>query len=401
MQFVWLQSDFAFSRNPMMLRDDMPPLEGGEVDGSLILSLGGYKIYEGRVSMPMYINIAEIVDSFVPFFAEPRTFGDNGDAPYLELVEDWQTLEYYRRVDAVLSYGSGDDYKAYCYALKGGISKQNFSRIISLGKDIFSAKLLNPACNFFMTTRTPSWCISMPETELSPLYFILNDNEGLLISGVMGHEELMSANLIPGIYALSVETLRKWFYDNFGQLVNAYDVYKIVDGNKVFACRIVITHSDASKEHYRLKFRNSFGVMECIDLPGQMINEYSYPQDDEGLLYMRYDGNVDDFKSMRQRNYRSQHMIISTKICGVDRSNYFMDMVSSDEVYLERDNELFVRVIPSVEEMSVAVNPEAPIPVELGLDMVETECIIMPEVASGEEYAKGRIHTRQFNEPFN
>lgn len=398
MQFVWLQSDFAFSRNPMMLRDDMPALKGSEVDGSLVLSLGGRKIYEGRVSMPMYVDIAGIVDPCLSFFTEPRFRYEDGEGSYLKLVEDWQFIEDHRRIDAILSYGSGDDYEAYCYALKGGISKQNFNRIISLGEDIFSTKLLNPACNFFMTTRTQTWCISIPETEMSPLYFMLGENESLLISGLVGKEELMMDNPIPGIYALSVENLRKWYYDNFGQLVNAYDVYKVVQGNRAFACRIVITQADAVKEHYGLKFRNSFGIMERIDISGSMVNEYSYPDKDDEM-YVSCD--VDDFKNMRRRMHRSHHMVISTEICGTERSAYFMDMVSSEEVYLERDNGLLIRVIPAVEDIKIAAHQETPIPVELGLDMVEMECMIMPEVENGEEFMRGRIHSKQFNNPFN
>lgn len=399
MQFVWLQSEFAFSRNPMMLRQDMPALNGDEVDGSLVLSVGGYKVYEGRVSMPLYMNVAEIVDAYVPFFGEPRSFSAKEDAPCLELIEDWRAIEYRRRVDAVLAYGSGDDYEEYCYALKGGISKQNFRRITSLGDDIFSTRFLNPACNFFMTTRAQSWCIQIPEVELSPLYFILGTNEDIAISSIINDDEYSVSDLIPGIYALSVENLRKWFYDNSGQLVNAFNVYKIIKGKKLFACRIVITEVDATKERNVLKFRNSLGVMERIAVSDSLVNEFSYPQADD--TYSSYDGSVDDFKTVRSRMCRTQHMTINTNLSGSERVGYFMDMVSSEEVYLERANGLLIRVIPSVEDLKMAANSDAPIPIELGLDVVETESMIMPEIVTGEEFARGRIHSPQFNNPFN
>lgn len=398
MQFVWLQSDFAFSRNPMMLRQDMPALKGSEVDGSLILSLGGYKFYEGRVSMPMYINVAEIVDSYVPFLAEPRFLPANGEAPCLELVEDWQVIEDRRRVDAVLSYGSGDDYEAYCYVLKGGISKQNFRQVISLGDDIFSVRFLNPACNFFLTTRSQSWPLVMRETELSPLYFLLSPGESIVISSLLDGEEFAPSGLVSGIYALSVDNLRKWYYDNFGELVNAFDVYKVIQGENVFACRIVVTPVEPSKEWLMLKFRNSLGVMERICLPGVSVNQYSYSPDD--AMYQRYDNSVDDFRYERTRLPRAQSIQFTTLVEGAERAGYFMDMVSSEEVYIEGSG-LLIRVNPYVEDFAVAATPQAPIPAVLTLELVESESMIMPNVVSGEEFAKGRIHSSQFNNPFN
>lgn len=397
MEFVSIQSQYAFTGNPLILRHNMPAIEGSDVDGSLVLSLGGYKLYEARVSMPLNIDVAEIVDCVIDPLGTPR-FAD-GDS-FVALVEDWRMFEDRRRLDAVLTYGSGDDYESSCYVFKGGVSKQNFRSLMAMGEDIFTAKILNPAGNFFLTTRTHSWFVSIPETELSPLYFFVEPNEGIAVTGLLNGETIAENTLSPGIYALSVEMLRKWHFDNFGQIVNAFDIYKVFRGIKIFACRIVIEQEPLAKDYLTLRFRNSFGVMERMFVAGTIKYEFTHSGAEESR-YNRYDRDVADFTKERTKIEVSKSILISTIVRSTDRVKFLLDLLSSEDVYIENADESLIKVIPSVESLIIPHKMDMPTPIDLKLETVEADKAIMADIISDEEFSRGRIHSRQFDNHFN
>ena len=115
-------------------------------------------------------------------------------------------------------------------------------------------------------------------------------------------------------FALDIDALRKQFFDEYGVLSNSFDIYK--GDPSQYSCSIVIERSDPAQERYRLKFRNSLGVFEIIELAGELTITPDYAAADEAR-FSRYDAETDDFTADRERITRPQSLTIETGLCGL------------------------------------------------------------------------------------
>lgn len=151
-----------------------------------------------------------------------------------------------------------------------------------------------------MTTRTAGWRIVMKETELYPLYFISLERflYMTVVERTTGKTLIQDGNFDNGIFALDIDALRKQFFDEYGVLSNSFDIYK--GDPSQYSCSIVIERSDPARERYRLKFRNSLGVFEIIELAGELTITPDYAAADEAR-FSRYDAETDDFTADRER----------------------------------------------------------------------------------------------------
>jgi hypothetical protein len=347
-------------------------------------------IYNGMSSLPLNVNVAEILDANSEFFAEVP----DGNTDYICKIEDDRRID--QRIATIREFtDNGYEDNASVTVIPGGISKQNYKALDAMGTDIFLQRFYNPACNFFMTTRTIGWRIAMKETELMPLYF-LSEKEQFITLIELTQNIRYGAYIQRGVYAFDVSVLRRELYDDEGIISNMFDVYR--DGK--YACRIVIERSDATKERYRLKFRNSLGVFEVIEITGQMAITPEFDPDGDAV-FNRYDSVTDDYYSARERVSRPQSISIVTGSKRSDEVRFLMDMLSSEEVYLLDMISIPVRVIPSVDEMQYLATPDEPAIFTLKLDIADTETNIMQEIIDGTEGKKPRVFSKQFNDKFN
>lgn len=385
-----IKSGYAFARNPVVLRDDFPVGLFDPAGGSFTLSMDGGDFYGGRFSPPVSVDISEILDAFVPFFPDPP---DDASCPVV-MVEDAEELSC-RTVSASFEY-AGEVSDISFTVIPGGISRQNFRRMAATGQDIFNARFLNPRNNFFLTTRTAGWRVVVKETELAPLYFLLPEEDSLSVSESVSGSSLSFGPLAPGVYVLDVDALRRRFMAEKDVIANVFDIYRGVG----FSCRIVVERAAMSRDRCRLRFRNSLGVFEIVELTGALSVSPDYPES-EDASFRRYDPVAGGFCTVRGRVERRQSVNVSTGVKRPDEVRFLMDMLSSEEVYL-LDVGLFpLRVIPSVEEFSYRFRPDAPESFTLKLDMSDQEVNIMQEIADGSEGRRPRVFSGQFTEQFN
>lgn len=386
-----IKSGYAFSRNPIILREDFPENPDTISGGNLELMYGGSTIYEGRFSNRLSMDVAEVVDAVVSFFPEPPT--DNA-LPVCQ-IEDIDGMAD-REVCCRLDFGSyGYLYKFH--AIPGGVSRQNHKRLLQLGKDVFQARFLNPGCNFFLTTRTSSWRIVIRETELYPLYFLMHASGDQIriveaVSGAVYEED----GLDEGVAVLDIEAVRKYFVSKKQVLASEFDIYY----NSVFSCRIVVERCDPAKERYRLKFRNSLGVFEIIELVGELAISSRY-EESEDARFKRHDPDTGGFYSDRERVERAQTVAINTGVKNIEEARFLMDMLGSEEVYLLDMTPLPVKVIPTAEDLSYRKRPESPQRFEIKLEISSSEENIMQDIIDGRESRKPRIFSNHFSKQFN
>lgn len=368
----------AFTRNPIFLSVSSYSM------ATYSIRMNNEEIFKGNGIGEFRVNIAEIVETGI---TGARILPDNTD--HILAVSGLSAEVTIH----VVNEGEEEDNLSFT-AWKGGISKKEFKRLRNIGTDIFSLKFLNESCNFFFTTRSNDWRIMMRETELYPLCFIYPGHE-LKITELLTGQSLTVPGTTGSLYALNLEAVRLKFFTDYGVLANLFDVYS----GDTFALRIGIEQSPTVREHYRLRFLNSYGTYEVFSLEGE-ASVTPGMDEDEDAVFRRYDEITDDYYSDRIRTEIQEAVTIKTGFKRPQEIRFLLDLLSSDDVYLTGYGREEIKVIPSAEEFSYRVRPDAPQNVTLKLTFAEKESNWTGEITKS-GYRKPRVHSKEFSKQFN
>ena len=368
----------AFTRNPIFLSVSSSSM------ATYSIRMNNEEVFKGNGIGEFRVNIAEIVETGI---TGARILPDNMD--HILAVSGLSAEVTIH----VVNEGEEEDNLSFT-AWKGGISKKEFKRLRNMGTDIFSLKFLNESCNFFFTTRSNDWRIMMRETELYPLCFIYPEHE-LKITELLTGQSLAIPGTAGNFYALNLEAVRLKFFTDYGVLANLFDVYS----GDTFALRIGIEQSPTVRERYRLRFLNSYGVYEVFSLEGE-ASVTPGMDEDEDAVFRRYDEITDDYYSDRIRTEIQEAVTIKTGFKRPQEIRFLLDLLSSDDVYLSGYGREEIKVIPSAEEFSYRVRPDAPQNVTLKLTFTDKESNWTGEITES-GYRKPRVHSKEFSKQFN
>ncbi|WP_373123430.1 hypothetical protein [Bacteroides caccae] len=368
----------AFTRNPIFLSVSSYSM------ATYSIRMNNEEIFKGNGIGEFRVNIAEIVETGI---ASTQILPDNTE--HLLAVSGLSA----KVTIHVVNEGEEEDNLSFT-AWKGGISKKEFKRLRNMGTDIFSLKFLNESCNFFFTTRSNDWRIMMRETELYPLCFIYPGHE-LKITELLTGQSFAVPGTAGNFYALNLEAVRLKFFTDYGVLANLFDVYS----GDTFALRIGIEQSPTVRERYRLRFLNSYGTYEVFSLEGE-ASVTPGMDEDEDAVFRRYDEITDDYYSDRIRTEIQEAVTIKTGFKRPQEIRFLLDLLSSDDVYLAGYGREEIKVIPSVEEFSYRVRPDAPQNVTLKLMFADKESNWTGEITES-GYRKPRVHSKEFSKQFN
>lgn len=368
----------AFTRNPIFLSVSSYSM------ATYSIRMNNEEVFKGNGIGEFRVNIAEIVETGI---TDARILSDNTE--HLLAVSGLSAEVTIH----VVNEGEEEDNLSFT-AWKGGISKKEFRRLRNMGTDIFSLKFLNESCNFFFTTRSNDWRITMRETELYPLCFIYPGHE-LKITELLTGQSLAVPGTTGSLYALNLEAVRLKFFTDYGVLANLFDVYS----GDTFALRIGIEQSPTVREHYRLRFLNSYGTYEVFSLEGE-AGVTPGMDEDEDAVFRRYDEITDDYYSDRIRTEIQEAVTIKTGFKRPQEIRFLLDLLSSDNVYLSGYGQEEIKVIPSAEEFSYRVRPDAPQNVTLKLTFAEKESNWTGEITES-GYRKPGVHSKEFSKQFN
>ena len=368
----------AFTRNPIFLSVSSSSM------ATYSIRMNNEEVFKGNGIGEFRVNIAEIVETGI---TDARILSDNTE--HLLAVSGLSAEVTIH----VVNEGEEEDNLSFT-AWKGGISKKEFRRLRNMGTDIFSLKFLNESCNFFFTTRSNDWRITMRETELYPLCFIYPGHE-LKITELLTGQSLAVPGTTGSLYALNLEAVRLKFFTDYGVLANLFDVYS----GDTFALRIGIEQSPTVREHYRLRFLNSYGTYEVFSLEGE-ASVTPGMDEDEDAVFRRYDEITDDYYSDRIRTEIQEAVTIKTGFKRPQEIRFLLDLLSSDNVYLSGYGREEIKVIPSAEEFSYRVRPDAPQNVTLKLTFAEKESNWTGEITES-GYRKPGVHSKEFSKQFN
>ncbi len=368
----------AFTRNPIFLSVSSCSM------ATYSIRMNNEEIFKGNGIGEFRVNIAEIVETGI---TGARILPDNMD--HILAVSGLSAEVTIH----VVNEGEEEDNLSFT-AWKGGISKKEFKRLRNMGTDIFSLKFLNESCNFFFTTRSNDWRIMMRETELYPLCFIYPEHE-LKITELLTGQSLAIPGTAGNFYALNLEAVRLKFFTDYGVLANLFDVYS----GDTFALRIGIEQSPTVRERYRLRFLNSYGTYEVFSLEGE-ASVTPGMDEDEDAVFRRYDEITDDYYSDRIRTEIQEAVTVKTGFKRPQEIRFLLDLLSSDDVYLAGYGREEIKVIPSAEEFSYRVRPDAPQNVTLKLTFADKESNWTGEITES-GYRKPRVHSKEFSKQFN
>ena len=368
----------AFTRNPIFLSVSSSSM------ATYSIRMNNEEVFKGNGIGEFRVNIAEIVETGI---TDVRILSDNME--HLLAVSGLSAEVTIH----VVNEGEEEDNLSFT-AWKGGISKKEFRRLRNMGTDIFSLKFLNESCNFFFTTRSNDWRITMRETELYPLCFIYPGHE-LKITELLTGQSLAVPGTTGSLYALNLEAVRLKFFTDYGVLANLFDVYS----GDTFALRIGIEQSPTVREHYRLRFLNSYGTYEVFSLEGE-ASVTPGMDEDEDAVFRRYDEITDDYYSDRIRTEIQEAVTIKTGFKRPQEIRFLLDLLSSDNVYLSGYGQEEIKELPSAEEFSYRVRPDAPQNVTLKLTFAEKESNWTGEITES-GYRKPGVHSKEFSKQFN
>lgn len=368
----------AFTRNPIFLSVSSSSM------ATYSIRMNNEEVFKGNGIGEFRVNIAEIVETGI---TDARILSDNTE--HLLAVSGLSA-----EVTIHVVNEGEEEHNLSFTAWKGGISKKEFRRLRNMGTDIFSLKFLNESCNFFFTTRSNDWRITMRETELYPLCFIYPGHE-LKITELLTGQSLAVPGTTGSLYALNLEAVRLKFFTDYGVLANLFDVYS----GDTFALRIGIEQSPTVREHYRLRFLNSYGTYEVFSLEGE-ASVTPGMDEDEDAVFRRYDEITDDYYSDRIRTEIQEAVTIKTGFKRPQEIRFLLDLLSSDNVYLSGYGQEEIKVIPSAEEFSYRVRPDAPQNVTLKLTFAEKESNWTGEITES-GYRKPGVHSKEFSKQFN
>lgn len=368
----------AFTRNPIFLSVSSYSM------ATYSIRMNNEEIFKGNGIGEFRVNIAEIVETGI---TGARILPDNTD--HILAVSGLSAEVTIH----VVNEGEEEDNLSFT-AWKGGISKKEFKRLRNMGTDIFSLKFLNESCNFFFTTRSNDWRIMMRETELYPLCFIYPGHE-LKIMELLTGQSFSIPGTVGNFYALNLEAVRLKFFTDYGVLANLFDVYS----GDTFALRIGIEQSPTVRERYRLRFLNSYGVYEVFSLEGE-ASVTPGMDEDEDAVFRRYDEITDDYYSDRIRTEIQEAVTVKTGFKRPQEIRFLLDLLSSDDVYLSGYGREEIKVIPSAEEFSYRVRPDAPQNVTLKLTFADKESNWTGEITES-GYRKPKVHSKEFSKQFN
>lgn len=395
LEFPDISSGYAFCRNPLRVCNDAPASDSSILQYNV--KVGGVAVFAGHFLPPLNTDLSDVAEGCISYYPEAdETSGK-------EWIQVLSKTDMENRYCMSVETATGDDGKDANASTKvilvpGGVSRRNWRRLRALGHDPFSHRFLNPAANFFLSARTGSWRFTLKETELAPLYFIMAEQGKVRIQELLTGKDYVDT-LSAGVWALSIGNLRKKIWDADNRLPSAFDVYRLdSENNWVYACNIGVQSAPANRDRTLVKFRNSLGVFDFIDLPG--VLKKSQISDNGDSQNSIFDESINGFVSHRGRIPLKIEFSIETTPLSAAVIKCLADMVVSDEVYLIKDQALPVKVIPSIENFSYVIRADSPQPLSLKFEAVDEYANITPDITTGTECSRRGVFSDEFSDEF-
>ncbi|MBK5720156.1 hypothetical protein JGH11_04645 [Dysgonomonas sp. Marseille-P4677] len=247
-----------------------------------------------------------------------NTYFESSKGSITSLVNNFR-IHYRITIDGY----SGGIFEGYAY--RGGVSNKNYTLLKSWGLDMFDYRLNSlEKRQFLFTTRTNHNSIRLRERELYPFVFLHPGNPISFISS-NGRVITLPSKVKDSVCSMNIETIRNMFVSLYNELPAFIAVH--VDGKSIF--NITITPSQIAEEHVVLRFRNSLGAYEQIEITGSSLFTSQFSEE-RTWLTPHQDGY---YEELRDRLASKEGVKVETGYKNKDEIALLKDLLKSDEIY--------------------------------------------------------------------
>ncbi len=253
---------------------------------------------------------------------------------------------------------------------QGGIPNWMIKELAFSNKNMFSYRLFNYSSLFLFTTRTNSHHLYIRETESFPIPFIHPGVDITFIS--INRRVLTFPRFAEGtMCVMDLHAIRRGFYEMYNELPSYVNVQVFED----FAFDITYLPNAISDEVYYLKFKNSIGGYEVIEIAGvaQTVPVIA----EEKTWNTRNEHNF--FEENRQRTAITETIQVEVGYKTPDELSFLLDMVSSDEIYFKQ-GEIEMRCHVTAEEPRIPFKTIEPGTITLTIRAITEERFHSPRV---------------------
>lgn len=224
--------------------------------------------------------------------------------------------------------------KLQLQAINGGISDQLASVLAEYGMNAFSYRLDSIDRSFLFTTRTNSPNIVLKESEVFPFVFL---HPGKTISFKTANNRVITTPAMQKGTAclMDINTLRKTFYDLYKEISSYFQV--LVEGSYTFD--ITLTPNRISENRHLLRFRNSLGGFEQLEITGR---SYLTPEISEDYSWQTLNKRR-VFEARKERNDITHKLTMESGYKTSEELFFLFDILSSELVYLIRPDQSIQR----------------------------------------------------------
>jgi len=254
-------------------------------------------------------------------------------------------------------------------ALRGGISNQAYRFLSENGYNMFTFRLMYYSYQFLFTTRTHGKEIRIKETELYPFIF-LHPGTRIVFKSEFGDEISTLEKTSGTVCAMDIHSVLE-------QMTKGTKRIDVCPDGK-YAFHFAILPGKLSEERYLLRFRNSLGAFEMLEVTGRALHN---PEFSEKNLWE----SINDFNFYEERRSRMKNKgIIEVETGYKERSEFpfILDLIQSDEIYfIFPDGDIFRCHVKSDSAQFRHLMTE-PISVKLKIRQVIEEEFITPKFES-------------------
>jgi hypothetical protein len=225
---------------------------------------------------------------------------------------------------------TGQNLISYFKIYGGGISKLAL-RMYTSAYSFIQSRLQVTTRNFFLTNRSSSQFLFIPENELTNLYFYSGNTNKQHFYIKYNSQTIATYNFagqsLETLEYIDLQALRAAYFAQSGKLVSMFDVFSATDS---FLFSIVITQ--AQKANCFLRFQNAFGCTEKIALLEQ--SNYT-PTIEAATKKTIFDPLVADFIAMPERSVYTNTYLFNISLAHGLSTAFLLDMLSSNNIFLE------------------------------------------------------------------
>lgn len=218
----------------------------------------------------------------------------------------------------------GDSYEFTGNAFRGGVSNKLYARLADNGYDIFSYRLNSSRRQFLFTTRTNDSEVRLRDTELYPFVFLNREIPLSFVSPAGNSIDINTAGLGP-VCVMNIAALRLAFDEQYGEIPDMIKVY----ASRNLAFSFIITPGLSVEEKYTLRFLNSLGAYEVIEVTARASRTSEFGEED---LYNVMNG-YDFFEERKMRTLSRDKIEVETGHRLRHEMPFILDMIKSEEVY--------------------------------------------------------------------